>query len=242
VVLVDGIPGARNHNGGRIAFGPDGKLYAATGDAGRGELAQDTGSLAGKVLRMNSDGSVPDDNPFPGSLVYSYGHRNPQGLAWHPETGQLLAPEHGPSGEGGLCCRDEVNAIRPGGNYGWPVVTGRSGDARFVDPVAFSGTDTTWAPAGAAFYDGSDLRGWQGGLFFGTLRGQHLHRLSVGGEGGLTVIEEEALFTGEYGRLRAVAMGPDGHLYVATSNRDGRGRPASEDDRILRIVGAPSSP
>jgi aldose sugar dehydrogenase len=238
-VLVDGIPGARNHNGGRIAFGPDGKLYATTGDAGRGELAQDTGSLAGKVLRMNPDGSVPDDNPLPGSLVYSYGHRNPQGLAWQPETGQLFAAEHGPSGEGGLCCRDEVNVIRPGANYGWPIVTGQGGDGRFVDPVAFSGTDTTWAPAGAAFYDGSDLAGWRGDLFFGALRGQHLHRLALGGEDGLTVVEEEELFPGEYGRLRAVAMGPDGHLYVATSNRDGRGRPAPEDDRILRIVAAP---
>lgn len=233
--LVDGIAGARNHNGGRVAFGPDGKLYATTGDAGRGSLAQDLGSLSGKILRMNPDGSVLEDNPFSGSLVYSYGHRNPQGLAWHPGTGQLLATEHGPSGEGGLCCRDEVNVIRPGANYGWPVVAG-SGDGRFVDPLALSGTDTTWAPAGAAFYTGSDLPQWQGDLLFGALRGAHLHRLALGGEDGLTVVDEEELFSGEYGRLRAVAVGPDGHLYVTTSNRDGRGRPSPEDDRILRIV------
>lgn len=236
--LLDGIPGARNHNGGRIAFGPDGKLYATTGDAGRGSLAQDLGSLAGKILRLNPDGTVPDDNPFEGSFVYSYGHRNPQGLAWHPDTGSLVATEHGPSGEGGLCCRDEVNVIRPGANFGWPIVTG-SGDERFTDPLAFSGTSNTWAPAGAAFYDGSALPAWQGDLFFGALRGQHLHRLALGDEDGVTVADEEELFAGQYGRLRAVAMGPDGHLYVATSNRDGRGRPAAEDDRILRIVAAP---
>lgn len=236
--LLEGIPGARNHNGGRIAFGPDNKLYATTGDAGRGALAQDLESLAGKILRLNPDGSVPDDNPFEGSFVYSYGHRNPQGLAWR-ETGQLLAPEHGPSGEGGLCCRDEVNVIRPGANYGWPVVTGR-GDERFADPLAFSGTNNTWAPSGAAVYDGSDLPAWRGDLLFGALRGQHLHRLVLEGEDEVALAEEEELFAGEFGRLRAVAMGPDGRLYVATSNRDGRGRPAADDDRILRVVAAPS--
>lgn len=237
--LLEGIPGARNHNGGRIAFGPDGKLYATTGDAGRGSTAQDLGALSGKILRLNADGSVPEDNPFEGSLVYSYGHRNPQGLAWHPGTGELLATEHGPSGEGRLCCRDEVNVIRPGANYGWPVVTGR-GDERFTDPLAYSGAGTTWAPAGAAFYQGTALPVWQGNLLFGTLRGQHLHRLVLGGDDGLSLVEEEELFTGVYRRLRIVAMGPDGHLYIATSNRDGRGRPAADDDRILRIVAAPS--
>lgn len=238
-ILLDGIPGARNHNGGRIAFGPDGTLYVTTGDASQAGLAQDIGSLAGKVLRMNPDGSVPEDNPFPGSLVYSYGHRNPQGLAWRPETGQLVTTEHGPSGEGGLCCRDEVNAIRSGANYGWPVVAGEARDERFVDPLASSGPTDTWAPSGAAFYDGTALAAWRGDLFFAALRGRHLHRLALGDDNGPTVIERERLFEGEYGRLRAVAMGPDGHLYFTTSNRDGRGQPAPGDDRILRIVAAP---
>lgn len=235
-VLVDDIPGARIHDGGRIAFGPDGMLYATTGDAAQGELSQDPESLAGKVLRLNPDGSVPEDNPFAGSPVYAYGLRNPQGLDWHPETGALLATEHGPSGEGGLCCRDEVNVIRPGANYGWPIVAGEASDERFVDPLLSSGPTDTWAPAGAAFYDGTAPAAWRGSYFFGALRGRHLHRLALGDDDGLTVVEAGQLFEGEYGRLRAVAMGPDGHLYVTTSNRDGRGQPAPEDDRILRIV------
>ncbi|OGO04232.1 MAG: hypothetical protein A2Y73_00585 [Chloroflexi bacterium RBG_13_56_8] len=234
-VLVDAIPGGRNHDGGRPAFGPDGKLYATTGETGDRNLAQDVGSLAGKILRMNPDGSAPTDNPYPGSLVYSYGHRNPQGLAWQPSTGALFAAEHGPSGEMGLCCRDEVNRIRPGANYGWPIVTEAPGDPRFVDPILHSGLDT-WAPSGLAFYQGDALALWNGNLFFGALRGQHLHRLVLGGPDQSQVIEEEQLYQGEYGRIRDVVLGPDGYLYFTTSNRDGRGSPVAEDDRILRIV------
>ncbi|MFQ6059037.1 MAG: PQQ-dependent sugar dehydrogenase [Anaerolineae bacterium] len=236
VVLLDGIPGAGIHDGGRLKFGPDGKLYATTGDAANGELAQRLDSLAGKVLRLNPDGSVPNDNPFPGSPVYSYGHRNPQGLAWQPATGALFITEHGPSGEMGLCCRDEINLIEPGANYGWPLVTEAPGDPRFVDPVLHSGLDT-WAPAGAAFYgNGEALAPWRGNLFFGALRGQHLHRLVLGGPQLQQVVAEERLFEGEYGRIRDIVLGPDGYLYFTTSNRDGRGRPAPDDDRILRIV------
>ena len=235
-VLLEGIPGAGFHDGGRLRFGPDGKLYATTGDARQPGLAQDLASLAGKILRLNPDGSVPRDNPVPGSYVYSLGHRNPQGLAWQSSTGQLFSTEHGPSGEFGLCCRDEVNLIVAGGNYGWPEVTVAPGDPRFIDPILHSGTDHTWAPASASFYDGEVLWPWQGSLFFGALRGEHLHRVILGGPSMDQVLDEEVLFQGELGRLRAVVQGPDGYLYFTTSNRDGRGVPAPSDDRILRIV------
>ncbi|MCS7251978.1 MAG: PQQ-dependent sugar dehydrogenase [Thermoflexus sp.] len=238
VVLVDNIPGANIHNGGRLAFGPDGKLYATTGDAAQRNLAQQLDSLAGKILRLNPDGTIPADNPFPGSYVYSYGHRNPQGLAWHPTTGQLYSTEHGPTGEMGLCCRDELNLIRPGGNYGWPRVTGIAGDPRFIDPILHSGEEYTWAPAGMAFVTGDLLAPWKDHLFFAALRGQHLHHVVLGPDGTSVVFHEE-LFRGEFGRIRDVVMGPDGALYLTTSNRDGRGQPRSGDDRILRIVPGP---
>ena len=237
-ILLDGIPGARIHNGGRLAFGPDGKLYATTGDAAQPHLSQRLDSLAGKILRLNPDGSVPADNPFPGSYVYSLGLRNPQGLAWHPQTGRLYTTEHGPTGEMGLCCRDEVNPIRPGANYGWPLVAGIASDPRFVDPILSSGEEATWAPAGMDFVIGDRLAPWRGDLFFGSLRGQHLRRVVLGGDG-VTVLLHEALFQGVFGRIREVKMGPDGYLYFTTSNRDGRGRPGPGDDRILRIGPGP---
>ena len=233
-VLLDGIPGAQVHDGGRIAFGPDGKLYITTGDARVPALAQDADSLAGKILRLNPDGTTPADNPFPGSPTYSLGHRNPQGLAWHPDTGAMYSTEHGPSGEQGLCCRDELNRIEPGANYGWPLVTAAPGDPRYADPVLHSDADT-WAPAGLLVYSGEALPAWNGSLFFGALRGQHLQRVQLADDG-VTVVAVERLFAGELGRIRDVAQGPDGAIYLTTSNRDGRGRPTADDDRILRIV------
>jgi len=221
-VLVDDIPGASIHDGCRLKFGPDAKLYATTGDAGDGRLAQQRDSLAGKILRLNADGSVPADNPFAGSPIWSFGHRNPQGLAWDRQ-GRLYAAEHGPSGL--PCCHDEVNLILPGRNYGWPEVYGKVGDARFVDPIAESGL-TTWAPSGMAYLDGS--------LWVGALRGQRLVRVRLAADG--QSAEVTALLQGAYGRLRDVVTGPDGALYVTTSNRDGRGSPATDDDRILRVV------
>lgn len=155
-VLLEGIPGAQVHDGGRLAFGPDGKLYITTGDARVPALAQEADSLAGKILRLNPDGTVPVDNPFPGSPVYSLGHRNPQGLAWDVNTGALYSTEHGPSGEQSLCCRDELNRIEPRGNYGWPLVTAAPGEAGYLDPLLHSGDDT-WAPAGLLVYDGEAL-------------------------------------------------------------------------------------
>lgn len=232
--VLDGIPGGRIHDGGRIAFGPDGKLYATTGDSGRGALAQDRASLGGKVLRLDPDGTIPEDNPFGGSPVWSYGHRNPEGLAWHPETSDLYALEHGSSGH------DELNRIEAGGNYGWPDAAGRTESSRFSDPVLESGTNT-WAPSGAAVYGGDVVPAWRNDLFFATLGfspgdgRRSLHRVSFANSTGDAVARHEVIFSDRFGRLRAVAVGPDGLLYFTTSNRDGRGNPAPEDDRILQI-------
>jgi glucose/arabinose dehydrogenase len=214
-VLLDGIPSAAFHDGGRIAFGPDGMLYVATGDAGDPEAAADRGSLAGKILRLAPEGGEPE--------VWSWGHRNPQGLAW-AEDGTMYAAEHGPSGELGLCCHDEVNVVERDGFYGWPFRAGTTATgageppARPRDPLAESGEDT-WAPAAAAWLDGS--------LYVATLRGERLLRISPEGE---VTTALDGL-----GRLRIAAAGPDGCLYVGTSNRDGRGDPRRADDRIVRV-------
>lgn len=231
VIILDNVPGAGIHDGGRLRFGPDGKLYITTGDGARAAQAQDPGSLAGKMLRLNPDGSIPADNPWPGSPVYSLGHRNPQGLDWHPATGQLWAVEHGAS------AHDELNLIRPGGNYGWPQLTGPDTAPGFTGPVLESGTDT-WAPSGASFYRGETLRGWQSNLFYAALRGLALHQVAFRPPQYQEVGKHQVLFSGRFGRLRDVVTGPDGFLYFTTSNRDGRGRPGAEDDRILRLVPA----
>lgn len=232
-ILLDNIPGSSNHDGGRIVFGPDGKLYVATGDGEQQARAQDRSSLGGKILRLEKDGSVPADNPFTGSPVFSLGHRNVQGLAFQPDTGVLYATEHGPSGFFPACCQDEVNRIEAGANYGWPTVTGKPGDQRFRDPIAWSGNVDTWAPSGAAFATRpGPLRG---SLLFAALRGQHLHRI-VFTPDGRGVAFEERLIANQYGRLRDVYEISTGEFLVLTSNRDGRGRPAADDDRVLLVT------
>ena len=232
-VLWDDVPAGNIHDGGRVRFGPDGKLYWTLGEVGNAALAQDTSSLNGKILRLNPDGTAPADNPFPGSPVYSYGHRNPQGLAWQPGTGRLYATEHGPSGGLQGCCRDEVNLIEPGRNYGWPVIAGGQTRAGMESPVLSSGDTVTWAPGGATFV----TRGpWAGSLLFTGLRGQALYRLTLDSRDPRKALGLESLFEGRYGRLRDVAEGPDGALYVLTSNRDGRGSPSADDDRVLRLT------
>ena len=227
--VLDGIPGARNHDGCGLGFGPDGKLYVTMGDAQEADNAQDLGSLSGKVLRLNPDGGIPEDNPFPGSPVYTYGHRNPQGLDWHPRTGELFITEHGPRSD------DEINILESGGNYGWPRTLGTGGDSQYVDPI-LSFTPTL-ALSGGAFYTGDSLpREWNGNFLFAALRASHLHRVALAGPDYRTVEFHERLFDGEFGRLRAVGMSPDGHLYFSTSNRDGRGSAGPGDDKLLRLV------
>jgi glucose/arabinose dehydrogenase len=202
------------------------------GDAQEASRAQDPASLNGKILRLNRDGTFPSDNPFPGSPVYSFGHRNPQGLAWQPGTGRLYATEHGPSGFV-ECCRDELNFIEPGKNYGWPVITGDESREGMIAPVVQSGSRATWAPGGAAFI----TRGpWAGSLVFTGLRGQALYRVTLDQDDPRRVLRLESFFERRFGRLRDVAEGPDGAVYLLTSNKDGRGRPGPEDDRVIRLA------
>lgn len=212
--LLERIPAAPNHDGGRLAFGPDGMLYVTAGDAGQRNSAQDRGSLAGKILRMAPDGGVPADNPFPGSLVYSYGHRNPQGLAW-ADDGTMFATEFGQN------TWDELNIIRPGANYGWPEVEGIANRDGFVDPVQ------QWQP-GAASPSGMAQAG--GTLFIANLRGQVLRTVPVANPS--TSTEH---FRGEFGRIRDVAVTPEGTLWFLTNNTDGRGDPREGDDSILEV-------
>ena len=214
-ILLDGINGNTIHDGGRVKIGPDGKIYWTTGDAGQAQLAQDLSSLNGKILRLNLDGTVPEDNPFPGSPVYSYGHRNPEGLAWQPSTGILYATEHGSS------ATDELNLIVPGNNYGWPVIRGEETQPGMVKPVIQSGSDT-WAPAGATFINGGE---WNNFLLFTGLRGESLFKIGFQENNPSKIVSFERLLRGKYGRLRDVIQGPDNCIYIATSNIDGRGSP-----------------
>ncbi|MFI6176005.1 PQQ-dependent sugar dehydrogenase [Nonomuraea sp. NPDC051191] len=215
-IIVQGIPKGGIHNGGRLAFGPDGYLYATTGETGDRELAQRRDSLGGKILRMTADGAPAPGNPF-GTLVYSYGHRNVQGLAWDT-AGRLYASEFGAN------TYDEINLVRPGANYGWPEVEGKGNDARFVNPILTWSTGEA-SPSGMAYADGA--------LWVGTLRGQRLWQVPLGRDGspGTPV----ARLTGRYGRLRAVTAAPGGALWVSTSNKDGRGSPRPGDDRIISV-------
>lgn len=229
VVLLDNIPAATIHDGGRMRFGPDGLLYVTTGDAANGSLAQDLASYAGKILRVNRDGTSPRENPF-GSPLYSYGHRNPQGLDWHPTTGSLWAVEHGQTGN------DEVNAIAAGSNYGWPRIEGAAVMPGMQPPIAFF--TPAIAPSGASFYRGGRFAPFVGNLFVATLRGTHLLRLRIDPATN-RITSQERLLEGRYGRLRDVVVAPDGFIYILTNNRDGRGSPISTDDRLLRIVPAP---
>jgi len=228
MILLDKIAGGAIHDGGRIKFGPDGMLYVTTGDAGISDMAQDLNSLGGKILRINPDGTIPGNNPFDDSPVYSYGHRNPQGLDWDPITGKIVISEHGQS------AHDEVNVLEPGKNYGWPKVIGDETGPDYTSPILHTG-DETWAPSGASFYNSDNIEQWENKYFIATLRGNHLRMLDLDIENN-KVISSEALFQGEFGRLRDASVGPDGNLYILTSNRDGRGSPEPTDDRILRII------
>jgi glucose/arabinose dehydrogenase len=217
-----------------LRFGPDGRLYATTGDATEGRIAQDLASLGGKTLRLNPDGTIPADNPFPGSAVYSLGHRNSQGLDWDPKSGLQFQTEHGPSGFDGPGGGDEVNIVEAGKNYGWPLIHHRQTRAG-LEPALLEYTPAV-APSGASFSRGALLPSFDGDFFFATLRGEKLIRVRLEAGNRRRVAETEDLLSGVYGRLRDVVSGPDGALYIATSNRDGRGRVRTGDDRILRVV------
>ncbi len=219
-IIIKDIPAAGNHDGGRIAFGPDNMLYVTTGDAGNEESAQDTNSLAGKILRINSDGSIPTDNPFK-NAVYSYGHRNIQGIVWD-DTRQLWATEHGRSGA--QTGYDELNKISKGSNYGWPDVEGDENKTGTIPPQIHSGNKETWAPAGMEYVNGHVL--------FTGLRGESIYTADIRSGKALDL---KKYLTQEYGRLRAIKLGPDGMLYVLTNNKDGRGKPKAGDDKIIKI-------
>jgi glucose/arabinose dehydrogenase len=223
-IILDGIPASDSNNGGRIKFGPDGKLYVSTGDSETPELAQNTKSLAGKLLRLNDDGTIPDGNPIPESPVYSYGHRDIQGFAWHPITKKLYASEHGPAGN------DEVNIIEPGSNYGWPIEvcnhSTSSAPIRFETPEYCFNPEI--APSGLTIAASNKL-GYQNDILFTTLRGSHLHHIDLE-----TRIQDNVLVG--YGRLSDIVEAHDGSLYVLTANRNAIGIGNANDDHILQII------
>lgn len=235
-VILENIPAANFHAGCRLRFGPDGKLYITTGDATDRELAQKLDSIAGKTLRLNDDGTVPTDNPFVGQAnarpeIWTYGNRNGQGIDFQPGTNLLFETEHGPSGFDGPGGGDEVNILERGKNYGWPTIHHRDTRAGMESPLLEY--TPACAPASGMFYRGAALPQFKNNFFFGCLRGTRIIRVTLDGR---RVVSQENLLEGKYGRIRDIAEGPDGYLYFSTSNRDGRGSPASDDDRILRLV------
>jgi aldose sugar dehydrogenase len=235
-LIIENIPAAQFHAGCRLRFGPDGKLYITTGDATEPATAQRLDSLGGKTLRLNDDGSVPSDNPFVGQQgarpeIWTYGHRNPQGLDFQPGSNLIFETEHGPSGGDAPGGGDEVNIVEKGKNYGWPVIHHRDARAGLESPL-LEYTPAV-APASGMFYRGTAFPQFRGNFFFGNLRGETIIRVVLDGR---RVVSQERLLERQYGRIRDVAEGPDGAIYFSTSNRDGRGQPATDDDRILRLV------
>ena len=235
--IVDDVPGAPNHSGMRCRFGPDGKLYVTTGDSTDWNLAQKGDSLAGKTLRLNDDGTIPPDNPFVKNTgmrpeIWTTGNRNAQGIAWQPDTHLLFETEHGPSffegrGFGG----DEVNILESGKNYGWPEIHHTESKTGMESPLLEY--TPACAPGSAMFYNGTVFPAFKGNFFFGCLVGKRIIRVLLDSR---KVVSQENLLEGVYGRIREMEQGPDGFIYFSTSNRDGRGSAAKDDDRIMRIV------
>jgi quinoprotein glucose dehydrogenase len=245
--IVDDLPGALNHNGGRLAFGPDGMLYVSAGDAYHPMLAQDPAARAGAILRLTPDGRVPADNPWPGQAAWAIGLRNPNGLAFRPRDGALFAGDHGPTSEWfdpRIMDRDELNLVRKGGNHGWPLVVGAGRQTGLVDPL-LSWIPST-PPGALLFYDAALLPDLRGDLLYSSLAGQALLRIRFQNRAVPDAVTsvERWFNTGPrgqatFGRLRALAVGPDGAIYVGTSNTDGRGAARAGDDRVLRISKGP---
>lgn len=242
-VLLDDLPAANTHNGGRIAFGLDRMLYVTIGDTGRAETAQDVADLRGSILRVTAEGEVPADNPWPGSPVWAIGLRNAQGLAFHPRTGKLYVADHGPRHH------DQLHIVGAGGNHGWPKVLGAADLSEYVDPIA------EWVPAAPPgsllFYSHEGFPALTGELLLTTLRSEALIRIGFDDPDHPTRVAKltrwfvdrdlgESGHAGgpsRFGRLRAMTVGPDGALYIGTSNRDrGRGNIREGDDRIIRIL------
>ncbi len=211
-VLLDEIEGAIFHNGGRLKIGPDNKLYATIGDANKPDLAQNSETLPGSIIRMNLDGTVPSDNPYPDSYIYSFGHRNPQGLTWNEETAEMYASEHGPS------AFDEINQIEKGKNYGWPRATGDEHPEGMVAPLFHSGSET-WAPSGLIFKDGV--------LLVASLRGEMIREFELR-------FKKQATLWDQNGRIRDVFI-EGNNLYFITNNTDGRGTPGPDDDQLIMV-------
>jgi glucose/arabinose dehydrogenase len=232
-IIIDDIPASYNHAGGRIHFGPDGKLYLTAGDALQKNLAQDLNSLAGKILRYNPDGSIPADNPFNNSPIFTYGNRNSQGFDWNPLNNFLYETEHGPTGFDGPPGGDEINLIQPGGNYGWSLVSHtEKRDGTNSPLVEFT---PAVAPGSGMFYRSSLFPQFTNSLFFGGLEGEGIYRIIISTENpyGITTIDKLNL---NVGRVRDVVEAPDGSIYFTTSNRDGRGQVRAGDDKIYRIT------
>lgn len=236
--IIENIQAAQFHAGTRADFGPDGKLYITTGDATDGDLAQNLNSLSGKTLRLNDDGSIPKDNPFVNQKdarpeIWSYGHRNAQGIAWQPGTNLIFQTEHGPSGFDGPGGGDEVNIVEKGKNYGWNLIHHNQTKEGMISPLLEY--TPACAPASAMFYTGDKFPGWKNDFFFGCLRGERIIHVKLNGR---NVVSQENLLPGKLGRIREMEESPDGYIYFSTSNRDGRGNPARDDDRIMRFVPA----
>lgn len=231
-VIFGGIRAGKYHNGGRLRFGPDGMLYVGTGDAREPDLAQNPDAPEGKLLRLTPEGEVPSDNPFPGKPAFLLGVRNAQGFDWK-DAGTLYFTDHGPSGERMLRGHDEVSVAHKGDNLGWPTVYRCESGEGLVTPAL------TWhdaaPPGGAALYTGSAIPEWKGSLLIGTLGSRHLHRVVFSAENPTQVAQHEVYLDNTHGRLRETLMGPDGHLYVTTSNCDGRGSCGPRQDLILRV-------
>jgi len=233
-VIRDGLRSGGNHDGCRIRFDRTGHLWVTMGETGVETLSQDPNSLNGKVLRVNPDGSIPADNPIIAgasgrTAVYSWGHRNPQGIAF--DGNDVYEVEHGPDTD------DEINFIEPGANYGWPLLRQTGGPARGMKDPIWSSGNVTFATSGATFVTGSQWGSWSGSLFVVALKDTSLRRFTVTPT---LATQQDLLFKAKYGRLRAAVQGPDGAVYLTTSNRDGRGTPVSGDDRVVRI--APQQP